>query len=152
MKDDYKSLKSLKEQLCDERLKLARLTRSEPWSLGNLMNVLKALKRNKSRDPHGLINEIFMPGVIGKDLQQSVLALMNRIKDQMKIPEFMEYANIVSIYKGKGEKSDLENDRGIFLVNVLRSILMKLVYKEKYPLIDKNMTDSQIGARKHKNI
>ena len=64
----------------------------------------------------------------------------------------MEYANIVSIYKGKGEKSDLENDRGIFLVNVLRSILMKLVYKEKYSVIDKNMTDSQIGARKKKNI
>ena len=47
IKDDYKSLKTLKERLCEERLKLARLTRSEPWSLGNLMNVLKALKKEQ---------------------------------------------------------------------------------------------------------
>ena len=64
----------------------------------------------------------------------------------------MEFANIVAIYKGKGEKSSLQNDRGVFLVNLLRSILMKLVYKDKYPTVDENMSDSQIGARKKKNI
>ena len=64
----------------------------------------------------------------------------------------MEFANIVSIYKGRGEKSSLENDRGIFIVNIIRSILMKLVYQDKYAIVDKQMTDSQIGARKNKNI
>ena len=64
----------------------------------------------------------------------------------------MEFANIVTIYKGKGSKSSLKSDRGIFLVNIMRSILMKLVYQEKYPIVDKNMSDSQIGARRKKNI
>ena len=68
------------------------------------------------------------------------------------IPEFLEFANIVAIYNGKGEKSSLQNDRGVFLVNLLRSILMKLVYKDKYPTVDESMSDSQIGARKKKNI
>ena len=60
--------------------------------------------------------------------------------------------NIVSIYKGKGEKADLQNDRGIFTVNLFRTILMKLVYHDKYPVVDGNMSDSQIGGRKKKNI
>ena len=29
---------------------------------------------------------------------------------------------------------------------------MKMIYKEKYDMIDKNMSDSNIGARKEKNI
>ena len=64
----------------------------------------------------------------------------------------MQYANIVSIYKGKGEKLDLTNDRGIFLVNIFRSIIMKMVYQDKYDVVDKNMSDSNVGARKKKNI
>ena len=152
MKDDYKSLKELKENLCNQRLTLARLTKSPDWSLESLIKVLKNLKSNKSRDPHGLINELFKPGVIGNDLLTSVLVLVNKIKAEQKIPEFMEFANIVSIYKGKGEKSSLENDRGIFIVNIMRSILMKLVYQDKYRIVDGNMTDSQIQARKGKNI
>ena len=71
---------------------------------------------------------------------------MNRIKEEISIPEFMEFANIVTIYKGKGPKSSLKSDRGIFLVNIMRSILMKLIYQEKYPIVDKYTSDSQIGA------
>ena len=76
----------------------------------------------------------------------------NKIRDQIYIPEFMEYSDIVSIYKGKGEKMDLSNDRGIFIVNIFRSIITKLVYRDKYKLVDKNMSDSNVGARKDKNI
>ena len=107
---------------------------------------------NKSRDPHGIINEILKPGVIGSSLESSLLTLLNRVKKEISIPEFMELANIVSIYKGKNEKSNLQNDRGIFIVNLFRGILMKLVYQDKYSIVDENMSDSQIGARKHKNI
>ena len=64
----------------------------------------------------------------------------------------MRWANITSLYKGKGDKLDLNNDRGIFLVTVFRSILMKLIYNDKYDIIDQNMSDSNVGARKRKNI
>ena len=47
---------------------------------------------------------------------------------------------------------ELSNDRGIFLLAVLRKILDKLVYLEKYPDLDKKMSDSNIGARKNKNV
>ena len=68
------------------------------------------------------------------------------------IPDFVRKADVATIYKGKGDKFDLENDRGIFLVTTFRSILMGLVYKDKYSLIDSNMSDSQVGSRKGKNV
>ena len=43
---------------------------------------------------------------------------------------------------------DLSNDRGIFIVNIFRAILMKMIYQDNYDKIDKNMSDSNVGARK----
>ena len=47
---------------------------------------------------------------------------------------------------------DLMNDRGIFIVDIFRSILMKLVYQEKYEMVDRQMSDSNVGARRGRNI
>ena len=88
----------------------------------------------------------------GNDLQISLVMMMNRIKDTIFIPKHVEYATIVSIYKGRGDKMDLLSDRGIFIVNIFRSILMKLSYQDKYQIVDKNMSDSNVGVRKNKNI
>ena len=97
----------------------------------NDMNViLSNLKSNKARDPHGFINELFSPGVIGSDLQLSLLQLLNKTKHEMRIPEFMKFINISSIYKNKNCKLDMNSYRGIFIVNCFRSILMKLIYQE----------------------
>ena len=56
-----------------------KLNKSKPWSVEDLEKVLKNLKNNKTRDPHGLINEIVKPGVIGSDLNKAVLNLCNGI-------------------------------------------------------------------------
>ena len=46
----------------------------------------------------------------------------------------------------------MNNDRGIFILNVTLKIFDKLVYNDKYPHIDEGMSDSNIGSRKDKNI
>ena len=74
------------------------------------------------------------------------------MKDENYIPDFIRKADVTTIYKGKGEKCDLENDRGIFLVTVFRNILMSLIYMDKYETIDSSMSDSQVGGRKGKNV
>ena len=129
-----------------------KLKKSEPWDKKNLRTVLKSLKKNKSRDPHDMINELFRPENIGSDLESALLLLLNKIKISFTFPEFMQYANITSIYKGRGKKNSLESDRGIFSINTLKSILMKLIYNDEYDTIDVNMSDSNIGAKKRKNI
>ena len=152
IKSKFENIKKLKEELCTRRLEIAKSRKSQPWKMKQLKKVLKSLKTGKSRDPHGLIRELFKPEVSGIDFQSSFLCMANQIKDEIFSPKFMQYANIVSIYKGKGEKLDLTNDRGIFLVNIFRSIVMKMVYQDKYEVVDRNMSDSNVGARKKKNI
>ena len=61
-------------------------------------------------------------------------------------------SHITTIYKPSGSRHDLESDRGIFSLSIWRKIIDKMIYKEKFPLVDKNMTDSNIGARKKRNI
>ena len=99
-----------------------------------------------------MINELFKPGVIGSDLKLSVLNLMNGIKREMKLPNFMEMSNITTLYKNKGSRFDMNNERGIFILSVLRKIFDKLIYNDKYQDIDQGMSDSNIGARRQKNI
>ena len=75
--------------------------------------------------------------------------MFNKIKEQQIIPFFMNNANITTVPK-KGSRLLLENERGIFRVPVLRTILMRLIYNEKYETIDGNMSEYQMGARKNK--
>ena len=57
-----------------------------------------------------------------------------------------------SIYKNKGSKADLSNERGIFNVNKVRSIVDKLIYKDTYEFIDSEMSDSNVGGRRGRNV
>ena len=123
-----------------------------PWEIKNLESAMKSLKKDKARDPNGWINDIFKEGVAGTNLKISMLTLFNRIRTENYFPEFMRKADITTLYKGKGEKSNLENDRGIFIVPIFRSLIMKLIYQDIYQIIDKSISDSQIGSRKAKNI
>ena len=99
-----------------------------------------------------MIREIFKEDVIGEDLKVSMLTMFNKMKFTGIIPSFMKFINICSIYKGRGEVTDIESERGIFLVSIFRTIFMKMVYKDKYDVIESSMSDSNIGARKRKNI
>ena len=127
-------------ELCQKRLKLCSFIKSKPWTENNLFDVLKILKNNKTRDPHGLINELFKPENIGHDLFQSLLLLFNQVKVELTFPEFMKYANIHTVYKGWGDKMNLDFERGIFIVNVFRSIIMKMIYNDQCNVIESNIS------------
>ena len=58
---------------------------------------------------------------------------------------------IISPIPKKGSQFELKNERGIFVVNSVRSILMKLLYNSKYSILEKNMSSSNIGSRKNKS-
>ena len=142
----------LKTELWKRRLNIVEAVKSEAWSLVSLEKVLVGLKNNKSADPNGISNELFKNGCIGVDLKIALLYLFNGIKSHQYIPSFMQLSNITSIFKNKGSHSDLENDRGIFILPVMKKILDKLIYNDNYENIDKSMSNSNIGARKSRNI
>ena len=152
IKEGLEDLELNKNQLFEQRIAKAKSRVTEPWTKDQLLKVLKSLKKGKARDPWHLCNEIFRPEVAGDDLIEALLLMFNHIKKQQIIPDVFKHENITSIYKGKGSKHDLVNDRGIFGVVVFRSILDKLIYNDEYEKVDASMTDSNVGARKERNI
>ena len=152
IKNEYEDIFQMKTELWEMVLEECKLRKSEPWSMSELDPVLKNLKTNKTRDPLGLINEIFKPGCIGQGLKQAVLSLLNQSRSGFDLPEMMQLANITSIWKRKGSRASLSNDRGIFVLSVFRMIMDRIQYNEYYPFIEEKMSPSNIGAMKNKNI
>ena len=150
MKNEYKDIFDLKTLLWELRYNEIKQLKSAPWEMSYLQKTLKGLKNNQSRDPSGIMNELLKPGVLGQDLAVGLLDLINGIKLNLYIPETIKLANITTIYKNKGCRQDLKNDRGIFILSVIRKILDKMMYGDKYDDIDMFMSDSNIGARKKK--
>ena len=143
-------LKTLREELFQQRLAYCKQNRSPEWKMEELDKVLRHLKKGKATDPLGLVNEIFMEKNIGDDLKHSILIMMNKIKRDFQDPEFMSLANVTSFWKGKGAKDDIEFERGIFILVILRMIKDRLIHNDIRTVIE--MSDSQVGARNDYSI
>ena len=120
--------------------------------MDDLNRVLKYLKKNTSRDPLGYSNKIFRVDIAGEDLKIAIIKLMNMIKYDQIFPTILEDCNISSIFKNKGSRNDFNSYRGIFRVPIFRSILDRLIHNDEYDVIDANLSDSNVGARKKRNI
>ena len=132
-------------------LERTKQIKSDDWSLEDLEKVLKTLKLNQSQDVNGFANEMFRLENVGDDLKNSLLIMFNKIKRETNIPMKIRDAYISAIPKGKKNPLDLENQRGIFLINKVKAILMKLVYNSTINTIEENLSESNIGARKERS-
>ena len=150
VRPDLLEFEGRKKMIFKMKMKLAESTKSPEWTMSDLDRALRDLKRNKSRDNEGFINELFKPDVIGNNLKMSLLLMFNKAKKKQLIAAFMNYANITTVPK-RGSRLLLVNERGIFRVAVVRYILMRLIYNSKYPEIDENISDCQMGGRKGKS-
>ena len=152
MKEEFKEIFQLKTVLWSERMKSIKKRKSRPWTIADIEKVTKTLKNNQTRDPNGMINELVKPNIMGKDLKNAILNLMNGIKEHFYFPDYFQLANISSIFKSKGSRFLIESERGIFILPLVKKLFDKLIYQDKYPSIDEKMSDSNIGARRGKNI
>ena len=74
---------------------------------------------------------------------------INLFKEEGYIPECMKEIAITGKSKpGAGSKFNLENERGIFKLSILRSLFFRITFNMKYDMIERNMTDSNMGAQK----
>ena len=122
MDDELDNLENLKEYLFKLSYALAKTSKTPNWTLDKLKDALKTLKNNKPRDAHGRIYELFKHGE--NNLKLSVLKFFNLVKSQQVYLEILQISKNSSFYKNKGAKNDLDNDRGVFNVVKLRSILL----------------------------
>ena len=112
----------------------------------------KKLKSGKARDRDDFIYEIFKPNLAGDDLMVSLMHMFNGMKQNQLIRHFFQKMTITSLYKNKGVKSSFANQRGVFNLSKVRSIMDKILYDDVYPIIDDELTYSNIGGRKGRNI
>ena len=101
MRPDYEEVENMKNLLFNMRLSLSKIRESKPWGKQELFKVLKSLKSGKSCDAIDYSNELFKPGVIGCDLVESLLNIINRAKYESQIPRPFRATKITSIYKSK---------------------------------------------------
>ena len=83
-----------------------------------LNKALGDLNKGRARDPEGLCAELFQPSVIGDGLKDSLLIMLNKIKQEGKVPPFTNVTSVTTIPK-EGPKLELINERGIFNVSIL---------------------------------
>ena len=150
VRPDFKSQKKMDKELTQLKVSLAKLNKSKQFTQNELEVTLNDLNLGRARDPEGLSAELFQPKVIGEALKDSLLILLNTIKDDGEIPFFMNVTSVTTIPKA-GSKFLLTNERGIFKVSILRTILLRLIYNRNYDMVNDNMSDSNIGARKGKS-
>ena len=150
MKPELEEYKKEREELCDKRMKLASKNKTPDWTSEDVKFVVKNLKKKKSRDPLGYSNELIQCG--GEDMTRAIVHLVNKIKKQQVVPHCLKPCNITSLYKNKGSRKDLNQYRGIFRVTVFRNILDRLIFNDEYDTIETNLTDSNVGGRRGRNI
>ena len=147
---DMKHIFEVKKEVFEAKMKEAMDNKSPDWNMCELEDVLKHIGLNKARDPDGFDRNIFHNNCIGFNLKESVLIMFNNLKKEGKIPTFMKIANISTIPKS-GSKYLLKNERGIFVLSAVRTILMRLLYTTRYEIINSHMSDSNVGGRQNIN-
>ena len=152
IKPEWKDIKELQNLLFELRMEVSRKERTPEWTEKQIREVCKKLKNGKARDDFGLIYELFKEAFAGPDVFNSLTQLFNGMKEEMFIPTFMQIMGITSLYKNKGMRSDFSNQRGIFNLPKIRGILDKVIYEEVYDTIDGNLSDSNVGGRRGRNI
>ena len=59
----------------------------------------------------------------------------------------MRDANIVTLYKNKGDRSDCNNDRGISLLSVVGKVFARVALTKLQILAERTLPESQCGFR-----
>ena len=152
IKAGWEDIQILKENLFEYRMKLCSAKKSKNWDVLKVKKICKKLKSGKARDRDDLTYDLFKPDLAGDDLMMSLTHMFNGIKSNLLVPDFFQKVSITSLYKLRGQKSDFANQRGVFNLSKVRSILDKILYDDVYDHIDDKLSCSNIGGRKGRNI
>ena len=122
---------------------------NEP-SLVEVLAAIKDLKNNKAPGPDGIPGEIFKYG--GHLLAQRLHKFICDAWNAEKLPQQWKDANIVTIYKRKGDKSKCGNYRGISLLAVGGKVLARVMLARLLAtVVNMVLPETQCGFRKERS-
>ena len=113
-----------------------------------LSKVLRNLKKGKAYGPDRKPAEVYIFG--GQKFHKLLLNVINKIKNTQIIPQQWAMMLITTIYKSKGSRKDLVNQRGIFLTQVICKIWERLI-KARTNHATSNINKLQAGSTRNKS-
>ncbi|KAJ2944193.1 hypothetical protein O0L34_g18171 [Tuta absoluta] len=124
-------------------------TRSEvteldsPPTADEFYKAIRGLKLGKSTGLDNLPAELVRLGCVSSPLY----ALLLRCWDEETIPQDMRDADIITLYKGKGDRGDCNNYRGISLLSIAGKAFAKVILSRLETLAARIYPESQCGFR-----
>ena len=88
-----------------------------------------------------------------KQLNESLLKIFNEVlSNEIECPMEWKIGDIISIYKGKGNKNKMECQRGITLTSCILKTLEKMINNRIDPIIKRNSTPMQGGGKRNESV
>ena len=100
------------------------------------VEAIQALKMNKAAGPDEVPSELLLYG--GDKLHDFLHQIIVKIWSGEPVPQSWKDANLITIYKNKGDRAECGNSRGIALLSTAGKVLAKIVLQR----IVKNITES----------
>ena len=148
--EHYQELYSRLNTVTDAAVNISKLPTmhelDRPPSLEELQKAIDSLACNKAPGKDGISPEVIK---ISKNntLVNHLHKLLCHCWDEGTIPQDMRDANIVTLYKNKGDRSDCNNYRSISLLSIVGKAFARVLLKRLQLLADRIYPESQCGFR-----
>ena len=114
-------------------------------SMEDLSNAIDSLPSGKSPGSDNIPAEVIKCGKPA--LLEPLHELLCLGWQEGGVPQDMRDAQIVTLYKGKGDRSDCNNYRGISLLSIVGKVFARILLKRLQKLADRVYPESQCGFR-----
>lgn len=121
-----------------------------PPQYSETRQAIRSLKNHKSPGPDGIPAEVFKHG--GYLLTRRLHLLICAIWEHVPLPQDWKDANIVVIFKNKGDRAVCGNSRGISLLSIAGKVLAKIMLNRLVEHISEAvLPETQCGFRKNRS-
>ena len=120
---------------------------SKDFTEDEVKEAVKELKKNKAPGPDGITNDMIQKG--GDIVIRIMTKFFNKLlREEAQLPESWKMGDIVSVYKGKGKRDELTNQRGLSLTLCMLKLLEKVISNRISKNIQAFSTSLQGGGKK----
>ena len=110
-----------------------------------LNKAIDSLARGKAPGGDGILAEVLQ--CAKSTLLHHLYELLCQCWEEGYVPQDMRDANIITLYKNKGDRSDCNNYRGISLLSVLGKVFARVVLQRLQQVAEGVYPESQCGFR-----
>ena len=148
--NEYKNQTKLINETFQHRMMITKydhLPINQEFTEKELNRAIKTMKTGKAPGPDNITYELLINA--GPSLRKNLLKMINYFWVNENIPSKLKTLYIKSMYKGKGDICELENQRGLFLSSTIIKFYEKMMYNRAYPMTENHgFSEYQSGGRK----